>query len=456
MARKSQFKLFSTRKRKPYFQRTRFFKEKREALREPITTTLALSILLSTVVLPAMSNAQEDSINAFVNRLKYNSHSLDSIASFEIDLGLRSIVSYLREKDGGKFSELYRETEDLDRFLSNALRIYDMRLIEFASEYFKWSNSKAPNVTPTFLHREAPHFIFYFAHNFTEERMGFIIRESEKLYDSLIHAFKPDSSMLDNFQRLSIYDSWAKGLFTQKSGELKSTNKKMIVVVVNNRNSVQELSGGSPNMMTEAVTEFGVKYLPEQKRIVNTWISIVPFASPLSLIVLVHEITHTFIAAIYSNPFIIEAYMREHDLTEMSSLIPDSIYVRTIARPNILTLEGVAVWAGFQFTPFTTIGFLPEAYAAAHDIDLMTLKDLLNNDVTSFQIKNPSTQVDRINTFFLSSGSFMKYMIDNYTSEQLKALFTGTSSIISVDEIEHICGKPIKDIEEEWHRFSGN
>jgi len=391
-------------------------------------------------------------IENFADRIIKDSKVLDSLEVRFAKEGIRSIAEFLIDKDKDDFIELDRRAKSAAEVVRLATEIYDLDMMELAKEYFEWADERAKTGTGLYSFLETSHFLFYYPQEYEQDKISFISNESEKLYDSLVNIFEPDSSMIEKLNRLYTYESWRSKNFKQKTGQLKPTNGKFIIVLMNNRKPMQDIIGKPSEGWTLATTRFETKFVKEKNQVVYAWISFVPYFSAISLLPLVHEITHSFVAAIYSQPSLLEKYMTEHNLYDLSPTIPESVFVRSFMRPSILTIEGVAVWAGFEFTPFTRIGFLPSSRQAAQNAELPNLRDLLGGEVDVSLLGAIMGKVSKaMNNFFLSSGSFMGYMTKNYSPEQLKLLFTGVGQKISTSEIERICGKPLQQIEKEWH-----
>ncbi len=410
---------------------------------------LALIIILSLpAILTNLRGQDQKLIENFTDRIIKDNKGLDSVEVRFVKEGIGSICEFLLDKDKNKFTELDQRAKNVDEVVNLATEIYNTEMMELARDYFVWADGKAKAGTGIYSFLETPHYLFYYPEEYGQDKIDFISGESEKLYESLSNIFKPDSSMTDNFGRLYMYESWANKNFKERTGALKPTNGKFVIVLMNNRKQMLDIMGKSPSGWTLAYTDLGIKFLPEKNRVVNTWVSYVPYFSSISLTEVTHEITHSYTNAIYSHPSVLDDYMKEHKLTDFSLAIPESVYVYSFPRPNILTIEGVAVWAGFEFTPLTKIGFLPNSRQAVRNVALPSLENLLKGNVDVAILGKAKNAADAL---FLLSGSFVGYITDTYSAEQLKALFTGRGEIISPSEIEQICGKPFKQIEKEWH-----
>jgi len=369
--------------------------------------------------------------------------NLDSNESRYVINSVSHVAQFLLQKNRNKFDEVENKTQTLDEFLQLVLDIYSMQLMDFAAEYFQWADRRALNSSFSFSSLETEHFLFYYPTEVLKDEMDFIASQSEKVYQSLFKTFEPDSSMMTNFQRLYVFDTWRKGNFREASGDLLPTDSRLPILIVGNRNQLSSVTGRQPDDFTQADADFRIEFLPEKNQVVYPWLAVVPYNSPLSFLILTHYVTHLFVALIYSRPEILDLYITEHNSTALSN-VPQIIFAQSFAAADLLTFQGTAVWAGFEFTPLTKSGLLPNSrrimkYAGR----IIPLADLVRG---AFDITD-------LNAFFLASGSFIGFLMNTASKDQLKQLFRGSANMTLQKKLEQSLGSTIRKIELDWKNW---
>jgi len=377
--------------------------------------------------------------------------NLDTLEIKFVSRGIRDVCTYLKNEDEDKFNDVISKSKTVNDIIPNVMKIYEIDLVELATEYFKRTREKAP-FKSRYKMSESAHFRFFYPQNFFEDEIAFIMKESEAVFDSLENVFKPDSSLETNLDILYTYRDWDKSGFSKRTGDLTSANRKFQMVLVNSVEEVNKIYGTNSGTQI-ACTSFGTDFTKDGKY-VTTMISAVAYKSPISLIEIIHEITHSYVYTLFSKPQIVQEYIDEHPDARKPGKIPEMVFLNAFSRTSILTIEGVAVWAGFNFSPYQRCGFLPDARYIVNPETSVKLEDLLsgNIDVSLFGAifgKAPAA----VGSFFLSSGSFMGFIADNWTSEQLMKLFNGSGEVVTEKEMENITGKKVKEIEKQWHEW---
>lgn len=377
--------------------------------------------------------------------------TLDSLEKKFVSKGIRDVCNHLKNEDEEKFNEVISKSKTVNDVIPNVMKIYEIDLVELATEYFKKTREKTP-LKPRYKMLESPHFRLFYPQNFSEDEITFILYESEIVFDSLENVFKPDSSNETNLDILYTYSDWDKSGFSKRTGDLTSANRKFQMVLVNSVEEVNKIYGTNSGTKI-ACTSFGTDFTNDGKY-VTTMISAVAYKSPISLIEIIHEITHSYVYILFSKPQIIQEYVDVHPEARKTGNIPETVFLNSFSRNSILTIEGVAVWAGFNFSPYQRCGFLPDSRHIVTAESAAKLDDLLsgNIDVSLFGAifgKAPAA----VESFFLSSGSFMGFIAHNWTSDQLKQLFNGSGDVITGKEIQDITGKKVKEVEQQWHEW---
>jgi hypothetical protein len=195
-----------------------------------------------------------------------------------------------------------------------------MEFLELASEYYYWDDSKTRSNKLNYSLSETPHFLIYYPSEFTEDKIKFISNESENVFNTLFDKFKPDSLMLDNLNRLRMYESWENKNFKENTGALKSSNGKFIVVLTNTRQQMLDIIGTEDHDKTAGYTLFSQGMNKEDDKIYYTCVSYLNFISTISMVRLTHELTHAFTFTMYSQPLILEKAMKDMNTSDLSKI----------------------------------------------------------------------------------------------------------------------------------------
>jgi len=291
--------------------------------------------------------------------------------------------------------------------------------------------------------------------------LDFIAYEAENVMYRLKSSFRPDSTSLNNFRRLSVYEGWLTGKHKDLSGELVTTTGKIPVVITTTQKEMFDISGKQSHAgRFGGFTTFSPVLQNDSVRFVCRLI--INYSNPLSVVPLAHEIAHAFSFVVFSRPCIIDSLINVYKPAKIGDMKLE-LWHSALIRLAGVTVEGLGHWAGWHTTVFYEARILPSVHELLLERtdQLPRVKDLLsgNLDISFWDIIKKifgSDPTDKIATFFLASASFVDYLIHNSTSEQLFAVFSGGEKKLTANEMEGIYGRRFNELEDGWRSYVKN
>ncbi len=405
-------------------------------------------------------------VDSFVDKLSSQAAGIDSIQKNIVKDGLIDVGKYLTEKDADSFKELNKKIANLKDASLLISKIYDTNFLKLASEFYKWSNKQETNkITATsdsiFNYKQCttPHFLIYYYQDLDKKNLKYISTESERIFNKLLKQFKPDQDCLNNFKKLALYKAWETGQFDINSGTAELTNGKIVLVITQTQRQMLNINGNSEEGIG-GNTNFG--YTPSKPDSIPVWITCqvaLNYSGPLSLVPLTHEITHAFTMTAYSRPQIVDSLLENSKYKIIDSLSVEQLR-QTIIKNDGLIAEGIAYWENYSIGTFADVHFLPTVnqLIKQDNIELPKLDYLVNGEISiSFwdMIRGIFGYVpeDKITNYILSSASFMGFVLNHSTPEQLRMVFSGSSEELKPADLEKIYNQPISQIESEWKHY---
>lgn len=413
-----------------------------------------------------LTKDEEERVSGFADRLSSSAEAVDTLQRGMLRDGLKAIGEYLLQKDETSFRKLEQEVSSIEGAALQASKIYDIDFLKMATDFYGWANERAASKLATqlgnkmqFVSYTTPHFLIYYFPGLPEKDLHYIAVEAERVYDTLLTLFKPDSLCMSNFQRLAMYESWKQGKFDQETDSLQLTNGKIVLLITDTQEQLLSVAGRSYKEIGGITS---VKFVPSSPDSVPVWMTCqiaLNYSSPLSLVPLTHEITHAVTMIAYSRPWLIDSVLAKSDVKSISSLSISQVR-SAIFRIEGLVAEGAGYWSNWSIGTFADVHFLPTVRGIIQNskIDLPSLEYLIKGEIDlSFwdMVRAIFGYVprDKITQFFISSASFMEFLLSRSTPQQLQMLFTGSSEDLKPADIELIYEKPISQLETEWRTY---
>ncbi len=425
------------------------------------TSAVCLLILvLFNISCSSQSTMKKDDkliVKGFASRLSTNINGIDSTEKVMVKEGLYDIGEFLFSKDKDAFIELNKKCDNINQPKKLIDELFSENFLQLSTDFYEWTDQRVTPVKYEFQKIITPHFIIYYPSIFPNKEIVFIANESENIFEGLNGIFKPDKNMSDNFKRLAIYESWQNLNFKEKSGKLFLTNGKIPIIITRTNQEMKDLADIQQAEKIGGLTTFSLSLSTEKSQVWFPCRININYSTPLSLVALTHEITHAFTSVIYSNPEIIDSALAiagRDSFPEVSK----KLGLKVLYRLNVLTIEGPAYWTQWSLGLFSKIGLLPTAAQIVSNFDEKpNLKKLLNSDldisIFTAIFGDPSKE---LGVYFTSLGSFIGYLVSNYSPEKLYVLFASGSKDIGPDLLEKTLGKPFNQIENEWKNFIKN
>jgi hypothetical protein len=408
-----------------------------------------------------LTKNEEERVSVFADRLSSDAGDIDSLQRDILKDGLKAIGEFLLEKDRLSFQKLDNELHHIKNGALFMSKIYDMKFLKMATEFYYWANERAAHklgthqdTTILFVSYSTPHFLIYHSPRLPENDLLYIAAEAERIYDTLLTLFNPDTLCLSNFARLAMYESWMDGKFNKQSGSLHPTNSRIVLLITETQQQLFSILGRFEHGLG-GITNFS--FVPSRPDSIPVWITCriaLNYSSPLSLVPLTHEIAHAFTMIAYSRPWLVDSALIESNVKSISSLSLEQLRPAIIKIDGVIA-EGVGYWANWNIGTFANVHLLPNVREIIQEskIEPPSLTYLIKGEI-SFSFWDIVRSIfgyvprDKITSFFISSASFMEFLLYHSTPQQLQMLFTGSSENLSVADIELIYERPISEIEE--------
>jgi hypothetical protein len=427
-----------------------------------LSTFIKSSILFTTLILilsnafscssePIMNNNNKSLIENFALRLSSKVNNVDTTESKMIKEALFDIGEFLFIKDENSFKELNKKSNDITQPKKLINELFSQDFLQLSTQFYNWSDQKVKPAEYLFDTIKTQHFIIFYPSLFSKKKIKFLGNESEIVFNELNKIFKPDKKMIDNFDRLAIYESWRNLNFKENKGKLYLTNSKIPLLITRTKKEMKDLANVQHPENIGGLTTFSISLATDTALVWFPCRVNINYSTPLSLVALTHEITHAFISVIYSKPWILDSALVDYGRNSFPD-ISNKLGLKVLFRPSLLTVEGPAYWAQWKLGLFSRIGLLPTATQILSNFnEKPDLKKLIKGDIdiSIFSALFGDTS-KQLGEYFTSLASFMGYLIEDYPSNQLYALFASGSEDITPQILEEILHKPFDQIDSEW------
>lgn len=264
----------------------------------------------------------------------------------------------------------------------------------------------------------------------------------DSAYQQILDALKLTDYQIRNVNSIAVPAAWMEQNLSasHKDAQEFQDIDKIPLVLTRNLEEYKEIAETEPDQASGGVTKFTLRDTLIESRSSVVMRIIVPYYNVWSIPTIVHEIAHAISFPAYTNiDSLLKYQAHEFDELTMSPFFP---------RFSAVTAEGLAYWAIYDIGIFAELGLLPKTQDIFREIRDKTkpvsVPGLLSGDIpTSFWDivkvlilrKKP---VDKIKMYFMQSATFIGFLLETSSAEQLTSVFTGGAIPLSIEVLESI------------------